>query len=112
MESSTIAKLNLPLAWQRIKLDRPERAFFTHPRLFEWLELDLEEWFAAVRLRLQQGFVPSSSLTCLVPKPGWLVRPGTVLDEQDELVMNALIGSLHAKAHDLLGPFQGDPDVA
>jgi hypothetical protein len=112
MEPSKIARLNFPLALQRMKLDRPDRAFFTHPRLFEWVELDTEGWFAAVRMRLEQGYAPHSSLTCSVPKPGWLVRPVTVLDEQDELVMNALIGNFYAKAFDLLGPFQGDPDVA
>ena len=112
MEPSEIAKLDLALAWQRVKLDRPNRAFYTHPRLFEWIELDLEGWFASVKQRLQDGYKPHPSLTCRVPKAGWLVRPGTVLDEQDELVFNALVGSLHGKALDLLGPFQGDPDIA
>jgi hypothetical protein len=51
-------------------------------------------------------------LTCTVPKPEWLVRPGTVLDEQDELILNALVGILYEKAYKLLGPFQGDPDIA
>ena len=95
-----------------MKLDRPNRAFYTHPRLFEWIELDLEGWFASVKQRLRDGYTAHPSLTCSVPKPGWLVRPGTVLDEQDELVLNALIGSLYGKAYESLGPFQGDPDIA
>jgi len=56
--------------------------------------------------------VPHPSLTCFAPKPGWLVRPGTVLDGQDELVLNALVGGIYGKAYESLGPFQGDPDVA
>lgn len=112
MEPSEIAKLDFELAWQRVKLDRPNRAFYTHPHLFEWIDVDLEGWFASVKQRLQDGFKPHPSLTCSVPKPGWLVRPGTVLDEQDELVLNALVGSLHEKVFQSLGPFQGDPDVA
>jgi hypothetical protein len=112
MEPSEIAKLDLALAWQRMKLDRPDRAFYTHPRLIEWIEFDLEGWFASIRQRLWEGYVPHPSLTCSVPKPGWLIRPGTVLDEQDELVFNALVGSLYQRAFELLGPFQGDPDIA
>jgi hypothetical protein len=112
MEPSEVAKLDFTLAWQRVKLDRPRRAFYTHPRLFEWIELDLEGWFASVKQRLQEGYVPHPSLTCFAPKPGWLVRPGTVLDVQDELVLNALVGRLYGEAYKLLGPFQGDPDIA
>lgn len=112
MDSSGIGKLDLQLAWQRMKGDRPHRAFYTHPRLIEWIELDLDGWFTSLTERLSDGYVPHTSLTCSVPKPGWLVRPGTLLDEQDELVLNALIGSLYSKAYELLGTFQGDPDVA
>jgi hypothetical protein len=112
MDSTKIANLDLPLAWQRIKRDRPDRAFFTHPHLFDWIELDLDGWFSGIRTRLKQGFAPHPSLTCSVPKPGWLVRPGTVLDVQDELVLNALVATLHTKAYALLGQFQGDPDIA
>lgn len=112
MKSSAFVKLDLALAWQRMKLDRPNRAFYTHPCLIEWIEIDLEGWFSSVKQRLQDGYVPHPSLTCWVPKPGWLVRPGTVLDEQDELVFNALVGTLYGRAYESLGPFQGDPDIA
>jgi hypothetical protein len=112
MDPSIVGELDLHLAWQRMKNDRPHRTFYTHPRLIEWIELDLEGWFASVRKRLIDGYVPQTSLTCFVPKPGWLVRPGTVLDEQDELVFNALVGSLYGKAYTRLASLQGDPDVA
>jgi hypothetical protein len=110
--SSTLDDLDLHLAWQRMKGDRPGRAFYTHPRLIEWIELDLDAWFELVRKRLLTGYVAQKPLTCLVPKPGWLVRPGTVLNVQDELVFNALVGSLYGEAYKRLGGFQGDPDVA
>jgi hypothetical protein len=112
MDSSMLSNLDLHLAWKRMKGDRPYRTFYTHPRLIAWIELDLEEWFASAKKRLLDGYVPHTSLTCFVPKPGWLVRPGTVLDEQDELVFNALVGSLYGSAYKLLAAFQGDPDVA
>jgi hypothetical protein len=40
------------------------------------------------------------------------VRPGTVLDEQDELVFNALVGNFYGEAYKLLAASQGDPDAA
>lgn len=33
--------LNLELAWQRLKFDRPDRIFVTNPYLIELVELDL-----------------------------------------------------------------------
>jgi hypothetical protein len=95
-----------------MKFDRPDRVFYTHPHLFEWIQIDLKGWFSSVEQRLRDGYAPNTSLTCAIPKPGWLVRPGTVLDEQDELVLNALVGAMLTKCHDLLKPFQGDPDIA
>ena len=112
MDPDKIEGLNLLLAWQRTKLDRPFRAFYTHQRLIPWVEQDVDGWLQSIRTRLNDGFVPHPALICKVPKPGWLVRPGSVLDEQDEVVLNSLIGSFHQKTIDLLGKFQGDPDIA
>ena len=109
---SLVDLLDLPLAWQRMNLDRPDRVFYTHPHLFEWIEIDLKGWLFSVEQRLRDGYAPHTALTCAVPKPGWLVRPGTVLDEQDELVLNALVGAMFTRCYDLLKTFQGDPDVA
>ena len=81
-------------------------------KLIEWLELDLEGWFSSIRRQLEKGFIPHPSLTCSAPKPGWLVRPGTVLDVRDEVILNAIIATLHTAAYGLLGSFQGDPDIA
>jgi hypothetical protein len=112
MDSSIVDELDLRLAWQRMKGDRPDRTFYTHPRLIEWIELDLDGWFATAKKRLVEGYQPQTPRTCFAPKPGWLVRPGTVLDEQDELVFNALVGSFYGEAYKLLAASQGDPDAA
>jgi hypothetical protein len=113
MEETIINLLDLTLAWERMKLDRQHhRVFYTHPRLFDWIQVDLDGWLSATRQRLRDGYTPHTSMTCYVPKAGWLVRPGTVLDGQDELIFNALIGTLYKNAYDLLGDAQGDPDIA
>jgi hypothetical protein len=58
------------------------------------------------------GYVPSERLLCLTPKPGWLVRPGAVLNLEDEVIYTALLGALHERLWTLIGSSQGDPDVA
>jgi hypothetical protein len=47
-----------------------------------------------------------------VPKPGWLVRPGSVLDLQDEIVFNAILAIFYEAIYHQIGAFQADPDIA
>lgn len=41
-----------------------------------------------------------------------MVRPGSVLDIDDELIYNAILGSFHSEIWKAIGWSQGDPDVA
>jgi hypothetical protein len=41
-----------------------------------------------------------------------MVRPGSVIDARDEVVVNAILSRFHKELWKVLGPFQGDPDVA
>jgi hypothetical protein len=107
-----IENLDIPLAWKRVRLDRPNRAFFTHSQAFDWIESDLDRWFADIVTRIERGYAPNPSQTCFVPKPGWLVRPGSVLDLRDETVFNALLATCHEAIYERIGGFQGDPDIA
>src|SRR5271157_5555871 len=84
--------LNLELAWQRTKLDRPDRVFVTNPYLTAIAEQDLPGYLAEIRQQIVRGYVPSPSGTCPEPKGNWQVRPGAYLRLEDEIVFNALIG--------------------
>lgn len=102
----------LTIAWRRVKLDRPKRCFVTHPYLFDWIESALDQWLDSVHAQLVSGYVPHEMKTCFVPKAGWMIRPGAVLDLRDEVVYNALIGRAHQSIWQTIGWAQADPDVA
>ena len=104
--------LDLALAWRRAKFDRPDRCFVSHPFLIELVELDLDEWLADLRQRIAAGFSPSPALVCQEPKGGGLVRPGTCLQLEDEVVFNAAVGSSFQAIAENLRWSRGNPDVA
>lgn len=95
-----------------MKADRPDRAFTTHPCLFEVIEMDLEGWFSTVRNRVNPGFFPGDSVVLDVPKPNWLVRPAHLISLEDELLYTALLGACQEAIWEKLKWSQGDPDVA
>lgn len=99
-------------AWQRTKRDKPNRCFVTHPHLVEWIESDLSEWIEELRDGLRNGYTPSASRICMVPKPGSMFRPALVLSIEDEVVYNLILSRLYPRVHSTLLPAQGEPDVA
>jgi hypothetical protein len=105
-------KLNLELAWRRMKQDRPDRCFVTHPYLVEWIESELSAWLSSIEANLPDSYTPQDPALCYSPKAGWMVRPGAVLTLADELIFNAIIGSLYSKLWERLSEVQGDPDIA
>jgi hypothetical protein len=104
--------LNLELAWQRLRFDRPDRIFVTNPYLIELVELDLAGFLRGIREQVSRGYIPSPSVTCPVPKGKWQVRPGVYLRLADELIFNALVGSVFQNVIRRLQWSQGDPDIA
>jgi len=103
---------DLRLAWRRMLLDRPDRSFVSHPSSIKWIESSLGEWLSRAQEHLARGYVPRASRLCLVPKAADLLRPGLVLDLEDELVYNLLVGRLLPRIVPALLPLQGDPDIA
>lgn len=104
--------LDFATAWKRMKADRPDRVFTTHPYLFHVIEVDLEGWFDTVRERVNTTFRPSESVVHDVPKPNWLVRPAHVITLEDELVYSALLGAFQGAIWEKLKWSQGNPDIA
>jgi hypothetical protein len=104
--------LNLALAWKRVGFDHPDRCFVQHPYLFSWLEYDLQSFLISIKEQLRAGYVPQDCIICEVPKGGWMVRPGAVLNLSDEVVFNAIVGRYEEAICEALIPYQGDPDIA
>jgi len=112
MSQELADSLDLQLAWARLKFDRPNRCFLSHPFLLELIELDLPAWLDGIRLRIVTGYVPSTCLTVPAPKGHWQVRPGAYLRLEDEVVLNALLGRYLSNIGAELRELQGEPDVA
>jgi len=112
LSEAAASALDLELAWRRVKFDRPDRCFISHPHLLHWIEQDLEGWIRHIQAELLSGYVPRPALRCLEPKEKALVRPGAVLDVVDEVVYNAVVGACYTPFLIHIGSAQGDPDVA
>ncbi|MBM3790997.1 MAG: hypothetical protein FJW35_11710 [Acidobacteria bacterium] len=105
-------RLDLSLAWRRTRLDHPDRCFVDHPFLFQWIESDLSGWQSDLARKIDAGYTPHDAVTCYIPKSGSMVRPGAILDLEDEVVFNAILGSFYPQLLETLGWSQGDPDIA
>ena len=115
MSASISSRLDLDLAWRRVKLDlKNNRGFVTYPYLIEWIEADLRGWLSTIAEELDSGtgYAPRSCVTCYAPKEGWLVRPGAVLDLKDEVVYTAILGAFHEQIWTVIGWSQGNPDIS
>jgi reverse transcriptase-like protein len=112
MSQHLAESLDLRLAWQRARFDRPDRCFVTHPFMIDLIELELDAWVTDLGGHLVAGFVPSPSIICHEPKGGGFVRPGTHLRLEDEVVFNALLGTVFRNIGEVLRWSQGNPDVA
>lgn len=88
--------LDLSLAWRRSVRDlEKRRAFVRHPFLDSLIDSDIERWLGDLGDLITSGrFAPSPCATVSVPKPYGHVRPGSVLQIQDQVVYNALVQAL------------------
>lgn len=84
----------------------------THPFLFAWIESDRNTWIGPIAQLIAKGYTPSVGMECSVPKCGGLVRPARILNLSDEVVYNALVGSMLTAIIPHIGWSQGGPDVA
>jgi hypothetical protein len=104
--------LDLGLAWRRAVRDlSARRVFVRHPFLDILVGADLARWLNELAGALADGsYAPSACGLVLVPKPNGHVRPGAVLQLEDQVVYNALLGALrlHLVAHPALGASPAD----
>ena len=71
-----------------------ERGFVTYPHLVDWIEFDRKSWLGRLARELQDGYEPRPCQSCFQPKVGAMVRPGSVLQPDDEIVYAFLVGRL------------------
>lgn len=102
----------LIVAWSRVRIDHADRRFADHPHVLEWVEQDLEGFLQTIAGQLAVGYSPQAAIRCWSPKPGGLLRPGSILSIEDEVVYNFLLGRFLEGLRTRLGPFQREPDAA
>ncbi|HMC76109.1 MAG TPA: hypothetical protein VKH34_03215, partial [Vicinamibacterales bacterium] len=107
--SITLAdQLDLQVAWRRVKYDLRHRAFLTLPYELELIEIDLDGWLAAIDRSIREDtYSPGPMVVCDVPKPGWLIRPGSHLSLVDRVVYTATVGACYPLIHAALQWSQG-----
>lgn len=105
--------LNLPLAWKRIKLDAPRRAFVRNPYELYLVESDLTAWLhEAEELLRRESYHPSSMTVIDVPKGNGLVRPAGCLSLIDRLIYYALLGACYPHIRRRLATYQNVVDYS
>ncbi len=108
----TTTRDELELAWRRVRRDAKERHFTVHPDIFEWIDSDLDSWFEGLVAELYAGYTPRPSRFTAVPKAGSLIRPGTILELEDAVVYNFLMGRVFGRIIEHLRWSQGEVDIA
>ncbi|MFZ2494078.1 MAG: reverse transcriptase domain-containing protein [Thermoanaerobaculia bacterium] len=105
-------KDELLLAWKRVRRDTKDRHFTVHPDLTAWIESDLDRWLDGLVAELAAGYTPRPSRFIAVPKAGNLIRPGTLLEVEDALIYNFLVGRILPAVIEHLRSWQEPPDTA
>lgn len=108
----TVSHAELQLAWRRYKRDLSERCFVIHPHLVQWIESDLDGWLSEIASELASGYAPRPARLMAVPKAGNLVRPAAVLEPEDAVVFNTLVGLAFPNIARQLEWSQGTVDIA
>lgn len=85
-------RLNLDLAWKRVKEDFKQESFYNYPFAERVIDSNLHGWLDLLKGKLQnEDYHPSSSETFDIPKKNWHIRPGGVLLLEDSVVYSALV---------------------
>ncbi len=105
--------LDLPVAWLRVKVDLANRVFVRPVLETRVVESDLQQWLLEVDQLVRAGrYHPGPMVTVEVPKPGYLIRPGSQLSLVDHLVYTACVGACLERVHATLAWAQGTVDFA
>jgi hypothetical protein len=108
-----VNKLEVELAWRRVKSDlQTGRVFVHNPFEVELVEANLGEWLDRLRDKIAAGYRPSSAVVADIPKGNGAVRPAALLTLEDRVVYAALVGAILPSINDGLRWSQGTVDFS
>jgi len=83
---------SLRQALSLVAADRKERTFYDHPFELAWVQSDLQSYLQDLATRLDAAtYTPAPARPVDVPKPGWHLRPGSILTLDDHVVYSHLV---------------------
>jgi hypothetical protein len=84
--------VNVDLAWKRVKKDLKDKHFISPLFLAEILEVDLRKWLLELKDKVEKKtFQPHPMEVVEIPKGKGLIRPGSLLSIEDNIVYSALV---------------------
>jgi hypothetical protein len=90
-----VEKLDLELAWRRVKNDLQTGRVFVHtPYERELIEAGQPEWLADLQAKIASGYRPRSTLVADIPKGNGAVRPAALLCLEDRVVYATTVGAM------------------
>jgi hypothetical protein len=93
--ASLADKLDLDLAWRRVKADVIDaRSFVYYPLELELVEVDKDSWLNQLRDKVAAGYRPHSAMITDVPKGNGAVRPAALLSLEDRVIYAAAVGAI------------------
>jgi hypothetical protein len=93
--ASLVSKLDLELAWRRVKNDLQNGRVFVHPPYeHELVDAGKEEWLNQLQSKIVGGYRPHSAVIADIPKGNGAVRPGALLSLEDRVVYAAVVGAM------------------
>ena len=108
-----VRKLDLELAWRRVKADlQAARSFVLSPLEIELVEAAQDEWLNQLSEKIAKGYCPSSAAIADIPKGNGAVRPAALLTLEDRVVYSAGVGAILPSINAGLGWSQGRVDFS
>jgi hypothetical protein len=108
-----LTRLDLELAWRRVKNDaQTERTFVQAPFEETLVQFDVEEWLAELRAKIGRGYQPRSAIITDIPKGNGAVRPAALLALEDRVVYAACVGAVFPQISAALRWSQGRVDYS
>jgi hypothetical protein len=108
-----VEKLDLELAWRRVKADlQAARSFVRSPLEIELVEAAKDDWLNQLREKITGGYRPHSTVIADIPKGNGAVRPAALLTLEDRVVYSAAVGAILPSINAGLGWSQGRIDFS
>lgn len=90
--------VDIILAWNRVKKDLKDKHFISPLFLPDILEVDLAKWLTELKDKIEtKSFQPHPMEVVEIPKGKGLIRPGSLLSIDDNIVYSALVQECYLK---------------